>query len=640
MKRNLILTAALIAAIPVMADIDFSYTYGDHTIKYTITGEDAEFCKTKSGSSSSGPNKNLQGDLIIPPEVEYNGKKYPVRTIGSYSFQNNTGLTSVTISEGVTSFEVEPFGKCSSLKEVHLPESLKEIMIGGFGYCSSLEYINLPKDLATIPAYCFNGCTSLEEITIPEGIVELKGSTFLGCTSLKRVNLPSTIKKFYASEFGNCASLETIILPVSLENSGKNLFQGCSSLKEVVFPPNFKYLEVDMFKDCPSMRKIALPDRITKNEPEDFTVVKYPASVTEYDPRGVIISDNTLCFMSIYAEGGYTVPEKISAIGNGAFAGCDNISSVGFHEEISKIGSDAFLGCSSLTSIRLPNRLELIENGTFKSCTALENVYLGSGLTSIGEYAFSGCVSLDGIVVPPSVVEIGTGAYQDCGLSTLEMGHSVAKLGENVFAGNNLSRIAVTAQLPPDAHETAFDDFSAGLLLQGAETLGAYASQDCFWSGFSGEEMVVAQRIDSDDSDIITLQPGETLQLRASVYPGHSTLPHIFWVSTNPDVASVDSRGVVTMKSVAIARTRAEDSQCAIIARTMYADGPVREFAVNDTPTGVTENCADGLDKFDIENLPTGAEIFTLSGMNVTAQAKQLNAGMYIVRYKNSVYKL
>ena len=42
------------------------------------------------------------GDLVIPGSVTYGGTEYTVTTIGNYAFHGCTGLTSVTIGDGVT----------------------------------------------------------------------------------------------------------------------------------------------------------------------------------------------------------------------------------------------------------------------------------------------------------------------------------------------------------------------------------------------------------------------------------------------------------------------------------------------------------------------------------------------------------
>ena len=54
------------------------------------------------------------------------------------------------------------------------------------------------------------------------------------------------------------------------------------------------------------------------------------------------------------------LPSSVTEIGDNAFYGCDNITSINIHENITKIGDFAFQGCSGhmILNINVPNDIE------------------------------------------------------------------------------------------------------------------------------------------------------------------------------------------------------------------------------------------------------------------------------------------
>ena len=74
------------------------------------------------------------------------------------------------------------------------------------------------------------------------------------------------------------------------------------------------------------------------------------------------------------------------------------------------IGNSAFQGCTNLTSVTIPGSVTSILNYVFDGCTGLTSVTIGAGVTSIGNGAFY-FDPLTSVTIPNSVTSIGTGAF-------------------------------------------------------------------------------------------------------------------------------------------------------------------------------------------------------------------------------------
>ncbi len=103
----------------------------------------------------------------------------------------------------------------------------------------------------------------------------------------------------------------------------------------------------------------------------------------------------------------YIIPEHVKTIGNGAFAGSKELTSVTIPAGVTSIGEWAFAGCKALSSVSIPEGVTSIGNNAFYYCSNLTSVTLPSSILSIGMFAFSYCRLLDMIrimnAIPPSV---------------------------------------------------------------------------------------------------------------------------------------------------------------------------------------------------------------------------------------------
>lgn len=91
-------------------------------------------------------------------------------------------------------------------------------------------------------------------------------------------------------------------------------------------------------------------------------------------------------------EGDIVIPTTVThngqeyyvvGIGDYAFYGCGNVTSVKMPETISSIGKYAFDGCKKLKEIHIPKGVSTLTLGVFKDCTALQEIRIPSSVVKI-----------------------------------------------------------------------------------------------------------------------------------------------------------------------------------------------------------------------------------------------------------------
>ena len=435
MKTRLLTTlAALLLALTSWAngtEIDgIYYELNNSTNKASVTF-------TGVYGSYNPSSTAYTGSITIPASVTYDGTVYSVTTIGYGAFIRCTGLTSISIPASVTTIGDWAFSDCTGLTSLTIPASVTTIGVGAFQDCKGLTSITIPSSVTTIGDQAFLGCTGLKSISIPASVTSIGRFAFDGCTGLTSIKveegntaydsrencnaiietasntlvagcmnttIPNSVTTIGVGALEGCTGLTSISIPASVTTIGDWAFYGCKGLTSISIPSSVTSIGDGAFSYCTGLTSINIPNSVTNIGNGAFcgcnglTCIKVEEGNTAYDSRencNAIIetASNTLVAGCMNT----TIPNSVTAIGDGAFEGCTGLTSIDIPSSVTSIGGTAFYGCTGLTSISIPNSVTTIGEGAFYRCTGLTSISIPASVTSIGRSAFSYCSGLTDI---------------------------------------------------------------------------------------------------------------------------------------------------------------------------------------------------------------------------------------------------
>ena len=301
--------------------------------------------------------EGVGGRVVIPTDMN-------IMYIGEEAFENNADITEVIIPKSVIEIHERAFIGCTSLKAVYFIED------GAMPVADA--------DLTLVSHSAFEGCTALELFDMSNlKTVTFGVGAFKGCTSLKRFGTVSASGKdgltnagtIHDMAFAGCTSLESADIS-GLHVAGSYVFTGCTALRSVT-TGRYTAIGGGMFSSCKAQyyqfnQSTGGTDVIT----ESFAACTGLKQITLRTPN----------------------------IGEGAFSGCSQLSSVTFENPTDKnggeiavefaIGQRAFEG-TALTAVSFGG-VTVREIGSWAfSATGLKSFEMPKGLVSVGSHLFA-----------------------------------------------------------------------------------------------------------------------------------------------------------------------------------------------------------------------------------------------------------
>ena len=507
-----------------------------------------------------------------------------VTRIGVSAFSGCTSLASVTLSKSLESMGTEAFALCTALTSIEIPKSLDEVTIGSylrgaFFKCSNLNNVTFEEGTTEIARWLFAGCDGLTEITIPDTVTVIEGGAFYKCENLQKVIIPDSVTEISYSAFEGCTSLESIVIPLSVSSVENQAFNGCSALKSAEFKnPNTK-IGKNVFSNCSSLASVKLPEDLTSIPEYTFNGCKLLADI---NLPATLRSIDKYAFYNCDALKELTIPGNVWQIGSYAFYDCDSITKAVIPDSVTSLGSYAFYGCDKLAEIDFGIGLTAIPDSAFRQIPALTKVILPRFATTVAANAFAEDTKLREVTIPSTVTSIQTnsfsyptkltvygiaGSYAEQHAKERKMtfvavdGTKVDSIAfkQSVYefsaSGSGSYFIPEMEILPKESVEPitfTSSDESIATVSNGKVTFKGYGTATITATTASGKTAACTVKINRAVSGVrldyskLSLKTGETTALTATVYPSNAANKAVKWISSAPDVASVDQTGKIT----------------------------------------------------------------------------------------------
>lgn len=326
------------------------------------------------------------GDVKVWPQEEEPSETYPYAfqrvsrggsayTVDCNSTSSNTVSSSDTQS-GIKSSEISGSTGNKTPVSVVFGDCCKTIGDSACSYWTYLTSVTISDNVTSLGANSFYNTPRIEHLKIGSGITQLNQSYIFRDTGMsastkpdldlsKNVGLNVTNYGFYNCYFNN------VIFPKNCTLSSKS-FQYCSA-STLSFGSGTILSEVGTYSSAfrnsiisnINLNGVTLIGDYAFESTKGFTSITIPSSVTtfgDYAFRGASsLNSVTIDYAPNATVGGYqfnglpitslTIGSNPTSIGNRMFYGCKKLTTLVIPSNISSIGSSAFEGCSGLTSI-------------------------------------------------------------------------------------------------------------------------------------------------------------------------------------------------------------------------------------------------------------------------------------------------
>lgn len=258
----------------------------------------------------------------------------------------------------------------------------------------------------------------IEEVIIGAGVTSIGDFAFSDCYGLTLVTIGSDVVRIGQYAFGWCWYLESIEIPDAVEIIDDYAFCDCEELISATIGTGVETIGEGVFAWCLALPEITVADENANFVSYDGVLYNMDMSILVQYPAGLVDEEGW---------GWYMIPEGVTAIGGGAFYGCQSIYEVYIPDSVTSIGNYAFTQCP-LQGINLPRNLTTIGEYAFAACW-FYSVNIGSKVTDIGEGAFIANDSMSEVYFAGNAPVMGDAVFDWCGWDSFTIYYFEGKTG-------------------------------------------------------------------------------------------------------------------------------------------------------------------------------------------------------------------
>ena len=266
-------------------------------------------------------------------------------------------------------------------------------------------------------------------------------------------------------------------------------------------------------------------------------------------------------------KGAVTIPSTVifngtiydvTVIGQFAFDGCNELTSITIPSSITRMSAYAFEGCSSLTAVHIsdlsawckinidlyctsplyfannlylngekitnlviPDDITEIKDQTFNGCSSFASVTIPNSVTSIGRHAFKNCTGLKSIVIPQNITSIGELAFENCeNIESVEFyAENCVNMGSYYYPAFEGCSALTTVTIGDNVQSIPSVAFMDCVFLENVTigksvtSIGGYAFEDCYDSNVYISDLSAWCNIDFANSAANPLRNAKNLYL-------------------------------------------------------------------------------------------------------------------------------
>ncbi len=474
-------------------------------------------------------------------------------------------ITNFNIPESVTKIGSEVFTN-TKLKSIYIPKSVIEIESGAFSWNELVNievependyYISdngvlfnkdktillqypakktdesylMPFSVQIIANKSFSVSQNLRNIVFetPISLTEIKYGAFHG-SGITSIEIPPSVTRIESAAFFQCYNLAHVTFSPTSELTfiGQEAFKH-SEMTSIYIPAKVSTIESGALTNCINLASIAVDSQNSEYSDNDgilfskdkTKLIQYPAGIKE------II---------------YSIPQFVEIIGREAFLGSQSLRTIEIPSNIKSIENGAFYNCRNLTSlivypsipINLEKKWSVFNEINKEKCIlyvpdgsidAYKNAYQWNEFTNIAPI-----VPISDIDINPKMLTLAKGTNQRI---TVQFQPIDATSKSLTWSSNDIDVITI------NKNGIAFANNEGTAIITAITNEGEYMAE-CTVTVVIPVSSVLVEKKN------LTFSIGDSEQLIATVIPEEATNNQVSWSSSNTDIATVSSEGVVS----------------------------------------------------------------------------------------------